>query len=780
MFTRSISAFHFVSPEKKLTPEWCYEAVNALWHHCNNVGLLDGKDVDEIEQYATGNIDMKPFKRMYKSIRNKMDKNDSPNYLKDKNIEGSMQFNPLPLIPSKINAAVATMQKVPFEISVKALDALAVKKREEDITFLKNKPSIEAELKDLAAKLGLKDVDLGTTKHSAVPYSSSPYGLDLNEPDELKIFVELLYSLSVESSFETVLQIFYELKNIVQFRLLESYSQFWLGVSCHAAYESNLTGLPEYRYIYPGAMRLPKSDLPDMSDRTHEFELMRPTVLELFNMFGDEIKSEIELEKIINQEKFGYCACNKLSTQDKGVFNTFKVNLVYCKIKSVDWIGVMPVVDEDGDYGYELTTDETKATEKIWAQNTYCFYWLQNTKYFFRIDKLGFAHRAPGQEQYQGFDTNIYKSQEKSAVEQSIGENKKAQIASIKMEHAILKSLPAGKVIDLKGMRSALEGLKKDGNASYTMERLITSALEDNIIIIDTEGFNGKNDGQLKPFYEMPGGLKTEIVGYENVILAANARIAQFTGINEQLTGTSANPEGLIGLQKLLINSSINALYYVQEGLTRQFQGLMNIWASIIKKAVEEGGKTKEAIVNFIGKEKTAIIDGLSDLPLHQMGVKISLSQREVERAKIEQKIAKLTQPGVEILTTADEYMLDAIENPKDKVALIAVKEKLFRKRQSEAEQRKFQQQQQLNQQLQDGQKQLLQAEGEQKMQEIYAKGEVQGKIMTLANQLGMSDKQMESLMKRALQRDRGIDQERKAINTIKAKKEAEAEMPAI
>lgn len=53
----------------------------------------------------------------------------------------------------------------------------------------------------------------------------------------------------------------------------------------------------------------------------------------------------------------------------------------------------------------------------------------------------------------------------------------------------------------------------------------------------DTEGFEGKNDGQFKPVFDLPGGLKSEVGGYLNIIFAANENISRITGINQQLTG---------------------------------------------------------------------------------------------------------------------------------------------------------------------------------------------------------------------------------------------------
>ncbi len=176
-------------------------------------------------------------------------------------------------------------------------------------------------------------------------------------------------------------------------------------------------------------------------------------------------------------------------------------------------------------------------------------------------------------------------------------------------------------------------------------------AIEQNIIIGDTEGFEGKNDGQMKPVQEIAGGLKSEVEGYLRIIAQANQNIGSYTGINEQLTGQSANPEGLVGMQKLMINSSLNALYYCNEAVTEQYQKMFNVWAWIIKNGVERGGAIKKGIVNIVGAKKASIIDRLDEAPLHSIGVKISITQREEERFKFSKELERLKYNGV--ITTA-------------------------------------------------------------------------------------------------------------------------------
>lgn len=758
-----IPSLHFAKPADKLKPEWCKEAIDYYYHNTDNKSLLHGKDIEEIEAYATGEFDMTPYKRLYRSMQKATD--NHPNQA-DREDKLGLQWQPLPLIPNKLNAAIATVQKIPVEISCTAMDALAAEKKEEDVTFLKNKQVVQADLQELADQMQAGEIDLGTTRHADVAYSDSPYGLDLNDPEELDVFVNLLYSHNVETAYETALQIIYEQRNANQVKLLEITDQFKFGVSAHRAFINNITRLPDIQYLHPSTVYTPHSSLPNLQDRTHTFIRDRITPMELFNYFGDEIKNMDALGEIINGDD-GYCACNKMQKQSFSNFGSMKLDVIYMEVKSVDWIGIIDKPNSKRG-AMEFTTDEKRATRKLWAQNTYAFWWLVGTKHFFGIERLPFAHRELGNETFQQFTINIYRSQRKGAVELAIGENKKAQVADIKMQHAIRRSAPSGKYIDLRFIRGALSSLNEEGSP-HTINDLIRLAIEENQFIGDTEEFDGKTDGQYKPVERIAGGLDIrELQGYMQVIADASAKISMITGINDQLAGTSSNPEGLVGMQKLMINASLNALYYVNEAVSEQYQSCFNVWKSGVKAAVEEGGKAKEMIASMVGKKKASLIDGIDESKAHDIGVKITISQREEERARFEQGLAEAKQKG--IISAADEHMLRGLRNPKDQFALLAVKEKQALKRKQQEQQALFQQQQQLLQQQGQNQQQAVQIAGDKKIEQIYAKADAESKILTLSNQLGLSDKQTEAMLRRMLQQDRTQGQIDKAIKVLETK----------
>lgn len=775
-----IPSFHYQSASSKLTKEWCDKIVTHYIRQNQLRGILDGKNIKDIEGYATGDFDIRPFKKMFRSLRKQMAQQNNPNIPQDSldNLDTTgISWERIALIPPKLNAAIATLQKIPIEITATCTDPLAQKKKIEDLEFLRNKPLMEDALQPLYDQLNLGKVDMGATKHSSIPFTSLPLDLDIDDDDEFRMFANLMYNLAPESAFEVILQTWGDIKKLSQIRLMEIRDQYYYGISVNRGFGNKMTGLPDAEYIYPGEVTTDGSMLPDFSDNIIRIISHRVTPLELFKYFPDEICDEDQLERIVSGEldnsggwtTQGYCGCNSRSNIKNGDWGTFKMMLEYVEVKSID--SVMVAEKPKSNYKY-FTEDEKKCTSKVWGQNTYCFYWLRNTKYFFGIDRLGFAHRAKGNETYTTFSTNIYKSQEKSAVELSIGENKKAQIADIKLQHSVIMSSPPGKVIDMKYIRNAIESLTEE-MGQYTQKELLDYAMEKNVHIIDTEGYENKQmGGQYLPVRDLPGGLKNDIEGYYRVILEANAKIDMFTNINPQLTGQAANPEGLVGLQKLLINSSLNGLFYVNVAMVAQYEGLYNIIAYYIKQAIEKGGAAKKAIENIIGTNKVEIIDGMEDMPLHQIGIKISLGQREEERALFKAEVGLMRRE--EKIDAAAEYYIVNNPNPKDAMLLAAMFDKKARKRLEAA----TAQQQAAQQKMVEQQGQNAVANTQQqtagKIAIVKEEGGVEAQLMQLANQLGMSQEQIKDLMKRRLQAERLQGQTDKALKTLYAKNNSE------
>lgn len=766
MENRMIKPYHF--DPKKLSDEWCRKVADHVYFHGGCTNLLSGKNVKEIEEYTSGNIDMKPYMRQFKSVARKLARirgvDSEQTRFEMEQINNA--FIPLSLIAVKINSAVHLIHKVPFDISVDALDSLADEKRERDINFLRNRDKIQAIAQDLADQLSQGDIDVGGTENSEMEFKKIPFDLDLDDPMELKIFKDIVYKLQPEASYETILQLIYEMKKVDGVDLLNTYDTFKYGVQTNITFNTSITGIPQTDYVFPGEVYAPNSHYNDFRDTSERYRKWTPTVSTLFNMFSSEMgRDESRLNEIINGEG-GYSKGNNLMSILPSEWGSTSVELIQFFIISLDEISYM----ENKSGNKRFVPNGTAGAKKMYGQNTYTFYWLPNTNHFFGKEKLGWAYRKQGQEAFTTFPLDIYKSQKKSAVEHCIGENKKAQIADIKLMHTIIKSAPPGKYVDIKYVRKATQSLLFEGKtqSEVTLD-LLDMITEDNNFLGDSSDMDGQNEGQFKPFQEIPGGLRSEINGYLTVMQQASANISRYTGINDELTGLNNNPDLLNGARKMNITYGMNAINYAYVSRLVQYRNVFEITAWYVKDAITKGGIYRKTIESLIGQDRTKKIADVGSIKDHTFYVRVNLGMREQEKADLEQSIAIMEQRGQ--LTRMHRFIIDQTGNLKEASLLLAAIENKFKKEQEAQQQQQFAQQQQLGQQRNEGIMGAEQIKAEAKDKNVYVQGDVASKLMELGSQLSLSEEQMRAVVKQKLQG------ERLNANFIKQDKTQEAKM---
>jgi hypothetical protein len=674
---------------------------------------------------------------------------------------------------SKINSAVHQVHKRGFDIQVKAIDNKAQDKIDSDLDFLKNRDVIQSISQDLSDQLSQGNVDVGGTKNTSIEYREAPFGLDLNDDADKKIMKDIVFKLKPEVAFENAIKNSYIINKVDGIDLLETRDTIYYGIQSHNVYVSGITCLPQVEYLYPGSLCLPNSLYPDFRDAPYGYIVHYFTIDELHNRFWRDFNG-IDIDVIINGTTSsdgglkGYVQGN--SIQGRIPFSDFKkrtVEVLEIQIKSLDGIGI--ATDEDGNKRF--VDDDTD--EMIWGQNTYCFYWLKNTEYFFGKDKLGYGRRTHGREAFTNFSWDVYKSQELSPVELCIGENRLAQMAYIKLCRAIIMAAPSGKYIDMKFINNAVEGLLFDGKKQEEVAKdLLNMASENNIFIGNSAGMDGKNDGQFKPVIDVPGGLKDEVNGYLLVISQAIQNISRFTGINDEISGMNNNPDTLNFARKLNIAQGINAINYANVARESNFRSLFHTIAWHIQDAVEKGGVHKKAVEELIGKDRANNIDDLGTIKDHQFYFNVSLGMSQEELQQLNLSIQTMEQKGQ--LTRLERFIIDSTSTIKEAHLLLAAIEEKANRKQDAIRQEQMQYGQQIEQQKGQNLAQVEQVKTQGKKEELYTQGEVAAKLMNLGHELGLSDKQMELMVKRQLQNDRLKAGFTKNERSIQAKKEQE------
>jgi hypothetical protein len=757
----NLQGYNFV--EDKNTDEWRKLIVDTFFKYMPMRSLTHGKNVPMIDDYISGDINMKPFMKFFKSIKDEdikkydqylLNSGFSQTDLEGMRVNDKLGQLSIPLMTQKINAAVNQLTDQEFEIEVRAIDSLANKKKDRDIEYLKKVPMIKEIKQGINDKMGFGEAEVDGTKYAASKMKEVPLDLDLTDSQDMRILKDIIYKLAPESASETILQYFYELKGGETVRNLSTFDQIRVGASAVRCYQSRTTGFFELEYIDPSKVYTTASLYPDFRDanciRVHH----SVTAVQLMNMFAGQIQDEETLKEIINGER-GYCECNKINKMNKGAsgsLSTQPIELVEFQVVAGDWI----YIDEESNM-IVTKSGEIKETNKKYFQNTYKFYWLLNTQYYFGAEILGFAHRKKGNEIYNRFDIHLWRSARKSIAEQCVGANKAAQMAYIKLMWEIVKAAPNGKYIDLKYIRNAAQSFLGDGvpeeEIQSKMLELVNTAVEDNIHVGDSGGFDGANEGQFKPVTPIPGGLSSNINSYISIIREAEINISRWTGINDDIAGVNSNPDMLNFARKSSIIQGLNSMKHIQVGIQDIFQRAFNTMFYCLKNAIEKNGVERKVIEDIIGIDKAEAIDGLKDIGEHTFFLNISLGKRDMERQENIVTRERLEARG--LVTALDKLIINSTKNPKDQALLLAVIERKAQKKLEEQQQ----QQMQSAQQIQDSRNQLVlqaeQAKGEGKIKNTYAEGEVKSQLLDKANQLTLTQQEKDALLKRIVNKDR-------------------------
>lgn len=684
----------YVQPSEKRNLEWVRKRVRDLYEFGGAQNLLHDKDIPSIISHATGNHDMKPYQRMFKGlVRN--EGNSEQDIFNSTDITG-LDWDPLGILVQPLNSAISNIIKIPLTRNATAIDSMASTKRELDRDFLRNRNYLQNAMQDIAQKLGLDNIHLPSVKNNANGIDISALDLDPNSETELNLYFDIFYKLKPESAIETALDAIEYFNNLNQTTLLETKDHFYYGRSANRKYFSNVTGLPACDYLAPSTVYAPPSSLPDFSDNTFRYTMEPYGPGEISNRFGDKI-NEDDIPKMFDD--FWNAAKSTLrwnsATEDQ---KRKGIDVVYMEFKAFDVLRIHKkktasgrTITEKVPFDYQLRhgngkpkkNSKEESIKTKHPEQTYYAYYIPGTDWILDYGLLEGIYRDKGKESISKFTISIYQSQEKSAVELSIPLLKDAQRAYIKLQHAIIMAKPKGYFYDFKYLRNAVENL--EGEIGATIHGVIRQLAHNNIMFGDSDGFSGAQEGNFPPFKEIPGGLGGEVRDYITVIAHSTEQIARLTGINDALTGQQPNPDGLVGLQKLLLQSSVNSIHYAALAVKNQRQEVLKLWAEQIRFiAKNPGSESYRALENIIGSQKMSILGSLSDIALHQYGIKVEIGPNEEQQAEFRNIVSQLVL-GQQI-DIADWVAIRRTVNFKDAEALLIVREKKRKKEKQQME----------------------------------------------------------------------------------------------
>jgi hypothetical protein len=687
----------FIDPIEK-NDQWVLEAVKQLYDYGGAKNLLAGKRVRDIFAYAAGNHSMEKFNAMFpeKKKRTRKTSGDRPTEqqlanhsttLMDREtvVSLGMDLEPLGILQQPLASALAQLHKQIVYVQFSAIDATSNANRKMDMDRMRNRPEFEKAIGGLRHVLKMP-LQLPQTMHNATTIDISALGLDPSKEDQLNIWANLFYKLRPESAFEVASTALMDAVNFKDKLDIESRDQIYFGVSTSKAYFSQITGLPDYDYVFPGHVYTPESELPDFSDQPYRYIKKFMNVEQILNAVGRDNMDEEVIHEIFEgywkAAGFSDWKWNKapMSRKQQGI------PIVYMEFKSFDVVRVERRVTNSGrmfsqvvPFGHKNNSSKkstpTDFIENKWPQQTYYAYWVPNTDHILKSGKVEGMFRAKGKENKSRFTIQINKTKDKSDVEQCMTAVDDAQRAYIKMQLSVIMAKPKGIYIDFKYMRAAAETLGAELDLSA--EELVNLFFIKNVMFGDTEDMDGQNEGNFMPFREIPGGLGSEVAEYLAIIRDAHDRIARLTGFNDALTGQTPGPDQLVGIQKLLLQSSINNLHYAQKAIKKQVENTVQCWAPMIQyicRSENKNTQARKALENIIGAYKIDVIRDMDDLSVSQFGLKVEDAPDEQAQAELRQLLFSLLQG--QRIDLSDFFLVRRVMNYKDAEQILVLKER--------------------------------------------------------------------------------------------------------
>lgn len=702
----------FIDPVQK-NEEWALTVVRQLYDYGGAKNLLEGKNVPAIFAYAAGNHSMEKFRAMFpekkKTVKKSANGQPTPDQLANHTsaimdrqtaISLGMDLAPLGILQQPLASALALLQKQEVYVSCDAMDATSNANRQNDLDIIRNRPEFEKAISGATGVLGMP-LQMPQPEHNYPTVDISTLGLDPAKEDQLNIWANLFYKLRPETAFEIIMMALMENTNFKMKLDLMARDELYFGMDCSKCYFSKITDLPDFDYVFPGHVFTPPSELSDFSDQPFRYIKKFMNVEQILNAVGKENLDEDVVTQIFEGywKSVGYSDWHwdKASDQRKQQ----GVPVVYMEFKSFD---VIRVENKKTKYGRQHTevvpfghkqnspkkNDPNDYIQNKWPQQTYYVYWVPNTDTILKFGKLEGMFRAKGKENKSNFNIIINKSKDKSDVEQCMTAVDDAQRAYIKMQLSVIMAKPKGMYIDFKYIRAAAETLGAE--LSLSTDDLVNLFYVKNIMFGDTEDMDGQNEGNFMPFREIPGGLGSEVEQYLAIIKDAHDRIVSLTGFNDALTGQTPAADQLVGIQKLMLQSSINNLFYAQKAMKRQVENTVLSWAPMVQYICKKSNKNtqaRKAIENIIGNYKAELIADMDDLSVTQFGFKIENAPDIQQQTELKQILVQLLQG--QRIELSDYFLVQRVMNYKDAEQILVLKER----QKAQMQQQQMQQQQQ-------------------------------------------------------------------------------------
>lgn len=554
----------------------------------------------------------------------------------------NLDWTPVPIIPKFVDIVVNGMSDRLFKVKAYAQDAMSQERRS------KYQDMIEGQMvaKDILLKI--------KEKTGADPFTMNPDDLP-NSDEELSLYMQLNYKPAIEIAEEEAINTILEENHYYDLRKQLDYDLAVLGIAV-CKHEFLPGSGVEISYVDPANIVYSYTEDPHFKDCFYWGEIKTLPITELYKI--DQSLTNEDLDKISKYSQSWYDYYNVAQFYENSIFYRDTCTLLYFNYKSTKKIvykkklsetGTSRVIEKDDTFNPPAEMMEEGRFEKIEkvVDVWYNGIMVMGTNILLKWEmaenmvrpKSSSQHALPN---YVAVAPRMYKGVIESLVRRMIPFADLIQITHLKLQQVISRVVPDGVFIDADGLNEVDLGT---GNA-YNPEDALRLYFQTGSVIGRSFTQDGDYNNARVPIQELnsnSGGGKTQmlIANYNHYL----DMIRTVTGLNEARDGSTPDPRGLVGLQKLAALNSNTATRHILDGALYMFrtlaEGLTYRVSDILQYA-----NFRDDFANKIGRFNVGILDQIKDLYIYDFGIFIDVSPDEEEKAQLEANIQMALSKG--------------------------------------------------------------------------------------------------------------------------------------
>ena len=554
----------------------------------------------------------------------------------------NLDWTPVPIIPKFVDIVVNGMSDRLFKVKAYAQDAMSQERRS------KYQDMIEGQMvaKDILLKI--------KEKTGADPFTMNPDDLP-NSDEELSLYMQLNYKPAIEIAEEEAINTILEENHYYDLRKQLDYDLAVLGIAV-CKHEFLPGSGVEISYVDPANIVYSYTEDPHFKDCFYWGEIKTLPITELYKI--DQSLTNEDLDEISKYSQSWYDYYNVAQFYENSIFYRDTCTLLYFNYKTTKKIvykkklsetGTSRVIEKDDTFNPPAEMMEEGRFEKIEkvVDVWYNGIMVMGTNILLKWEmaenmvrpKSSSQHALPN---YVAVAPRMYKGVIESLVRRMIPFADLIQITHLKLQQVISRVVPDGVFIDADGLNEVDLGT---GNA-YNPEDALRLYFQTGSVIGRSFTQDGDYNNARVPIQELnsnSGGGKTQmlIANYNHYL----DMIRTVTGLNEARDGSTPDPRGLVGLQKLAALNSNTATRHILDGALYMFrtlaEGLTYRVSDILQYA-----NFRDDFANKIGRFNVGILDQIKDLYIYDFGIFIDVSPDEEEKAQLEANIQMALSKG--------------------------------------------------------------------------------------------------------------------------------------